>query len=116
MTFLGGYDIRDMVKSQYLIEGAFMKLTKKHIGQFVSITGSDGSWAYLLLDIQKDMALFISIPWGKLEIEKHIASDWEIYSINDFLPVSGKYSNWYATNVIEEGWKTGRITDTLQYK
>lgn len=52
-----------------------MKLNKKHIGKLFDVTGSDGSWAYQLIDIKGKEALFYSIGRDFWALEnKH--DDW----------------------------------------
>ena len=74
-----------------------MKLTRKHIGKLIYVSGSDGSWAYQLLDIKEGEVLFYDLG-GKFEIApQHKYDDWA------FFKPATDYKKW-----IEYGWKTGR--------
>lgn len=58
-----------------------MKLTKKHIGGLFHVRGSDGSWAYQLLDVKKGILLFYvfgSYPF-RYESEPDTHHDWEAF-------------------------------------
>lgn len=76
-----------------------MKLTKKHIGGLFDVRGSDGSWAYQLIDVKKGELLFYvfgSSP-SRYEIESNRHTDWQVFQPQPRDPV------WDI-----EGWKTGR--------
>ena len=75
-----------------------MKLTKKHIGRLFDVSGSDGSWCYLLLDIKKGELLFYGMD-GKYEIHSNKYYDWRPF-------LSGQLTN--KKRHIELGWQTGR--------
>ena len=58
-----------------------MKLTKKHIGGLFTVHGSDGSWAYQLIDVNKGNLLFYvfgSTP-SRYESEPDTHTDWQIF-------------------------------------
>lgn len=71
-----------------------MKLTKKHIGGLFDVTGSDGSWAYMLIDIKKGEALFYSIG-GDFWALKNVHNDWRTFEPREFRSK-------------EEAWKMAR--------
>jgi hypothetical protein len=74
-----------------------MKLTRKHIGKLIHVSGSDGSWAYQLLDIKNGEVLFYDLG-GKFEIApQNKYDDWA------FFKPATDYKEW-----IEYGWKSGR--------
>lgn len=58
-----------------------MKLTSKHVGGLFDVPGSDGSWAYQLIDIKKGKLLFYvfgSNP-SRYESESIRNNDWQIF-------------------------------------
>lgn len=71
-----------------------MKLTKKHIGGVFDVRGSDGSWAYVLVDIKGKEALFYSIGGDFWALENKW-DDWRPYKPQEF-------------RTREEAWKMAR--------
>lgn len=75
-----------------------MILTKKHINGLFDVPGSDGSWAYQLIDVRDGELLFYVLGSNaRFEIESGKHHDWR-----RFKP---QLKRW---NSAEEGWKTGR--------
>jgi len=74
-----------------------MKLAKKHIGKLFDVDGGDGSWCYLLLDINKKGELLFYSMDSKYEIHTNKYSDWRSFNPQKFKKA------W-----IELGWQTGR--------
>jgi hypothetical protein len=75
-----------------------MRLTKKHIGGLYDVHGSDGSWAYQLVDIKnKELLFHVFGSDGQYEIEAQSQHDWR-----PFKPQL-RHLNWDIA-----GWETGR--------
>lgn len=77
-----------------------MKLKKKHIGGVFDVEGADGSWAYQLVALTKDEALFYVIDTDRFEIESRKYHDWR--------PFQGRME--FSKKSIAEAWKTARRT------
>ena len=55
-----------------------MKLSRKHIGGLYDNSGSDGSWAYQLIDVKKGELLFsvFGSTENRYEIDTNHYADW----------------------------------------
>ena len=57
-----------------------MKLAKKHIGRLFDNRGSDGSWAYQLIDIKgRDLLFYVFGSDNRYEIDTNDYSDWRVF-------------------------------------
>jgi len=75
-----------------------MKLTKKHIGQLFDNRGSDGSWAYILVDVKGgDLLFIVAGDTRRFEIDTNRYGDWRPFK--PVLPTKA---------VIKEAWLTAR--------
>lgn len=72
-----------------------MKLNKKHIGKLFDVSGGDGSWWYMLLDIKRGKLLFLDNS-GRFWIEES-KRDWRLFRGPDLDP-----------DQVKEGWKKAR--------
>lgn len=75
-----------------------MTLTKKHIGKLFDNHGADGSWAYQLVDVQKDKLLFLVTGVNRFEIDSNKYKDWR-----PFVPIRPSFSE------IQKAWQTARV-------
>jgi hypothetical protein len=76
-----------------------MRPTKKHIGKLFTIPGSDGSWAYILVSVNRLSLLFYSIPSGKYWIEDKSANDWKLFKFPNEWIVRG----WLEGTIVKGG-------------
>lgn len=75
-----------------------MELAKKHIGGLYDCRGSDGSWAYQLIDVKKGELLFYVFgSLGRYEIDSAKTNDWRPFKPQPRDPV------WDLG-----GWETAR--------
>lgn len=73
-----------------------MKLTKRHIGRLFDIEGADGSWAYMLADVNRWGYLFYAVGDGRWWKEKKGQKDWREINVND---------DAWALSKTELGWE-----------
>lgn len=77
-----------------------MRLAKKHIGKLFDVKGSDGSWAYQLVDVWRTWLLFYDLS-GNYVKEKNGHTDWRYFKPRKPWPIKWRVKGWETAKETE---------------